>query len=175
MLKRKLEVISSDAERLVNLMKKINSCCWVHKSNVQELFEVIQKIDKGNTYYLDKVKNVLDDYFMEIEIIKYDVKYHKLSLIASPNWNSTFEPFVGVSYFWDFDDNCRKIIQPRKNNPQIYHQRYLFVNHDYDGFDVEADFQRRKHYEQFLTKEDVKKIGNYDYWKQFCEKHGIEL
>ena len=67
------------------------------------------------------------------------------------------------------------MISPRKYNPQIYHQRYLFVSYDYKGFDIEADFKRRRHYEQFLTKEDVKKIGNYDYWKSFCDKHGIDL
>ena len=161
-------------------MKKISSCYWVHKSNVQELFETINKVDKGNTCYLDKVKNVLNicsDILNKTEIVKYDVKQHKLSLIESPNWNYTFEPFVGTSYVWNLNgnDSGYKVIQPRKTNPQIYHQRYLFVDQNYNGFDVEADFQRRKYYEQFLTKEDVKRIGNYDYWKQFCERQGIDL
>lgn len=157
------------------MAKKIGSTYWVHKSNIQELFDIIERVDKGNTYYLNRAKLALSESFANYTVVKYDTKRHVLSLIESPNFDSTFEPWVGCSYIWNLDTFKYRIMSPRKINPQIYHQRYLFVSYDYKGFDVEADFQRRRYYEQFLTKEDVKRIGNYDYWKQFCEKHGIEL
>lgn len=162
------------------MAKKIGSVYWVHKSNTQELFDIIDKVDNGDTYYLNRIKNILRNNLnnpcgVKFDIVKYDVKQHRLSLIKSSNWDQNFEPFVDASHIWSLDNGDYRVIKPRKNNPQIYHQRYLFVSHDYNGFDVEADYQRRKYYEQFLTKDDVKKIGNYDYWKQFCEKYEIGL
>ena len=156
------------------MAKKIGSTIYVHKSNIQELLDMLPD-DWYKTAVIYKHQRKQETGGYPYEIIKYDIKQHKLSFIDSPNWNSCFEPTVGVSEIWNLDTGKLTIRKPRKNNPQIYHQRYLFVSYDYNGFDVEADFQRRRYYEQFLTKEDAKRIGNYDYWKQFCEKHGIDL
>ena len=162
------------------MAKKIGRCYWVHKSNTQELFDIIEQADNGDTYYLNRIKNIICNNLknscgVKFDVIKYDVKQHRLSLIESPNWDQNYEPFVGVSHIWSLDSGDYRVIKPRKNNLQIYHQRYLFVSYDYKGFDVEEDFKRRRHYEQFLTKDDIKKIGNYDYWHNWCKEHGIEI
>ena len=58
-----------------------------------------------------------------------------------------------------------------KNNPLIFHRRYLFVNDDYTGFNVSADRKRAERWEKFPH--DTNKIGRLSYWTDFLKKHGI--
>ena len=52
--------------------------------------------------------------------------------------------------------NGEKKIMPSKG--QIYHKKYLFVNKDYTGFDIEVEKKRAEFYDNMLKKHPDKKI-----------------
>ena len=41
---------------------------------------------------------------------------------------------------------------------QIYHKKYLFVDKDYTGFDIEAEKKRAEFYDKMLINHEDKKI-----------------
>ena len=151
--------------------KKVGSCIYVHKSNIQELLNKIPD-DWYKTeiiyWYKFREKNGSSPY----EVIKYNTQQHQLSFIDSPDWLTANEPTVGNSTCWNFDKGVQTF---RRGGDTIYHSKELFVSDDYKGFDLEKAKERTKLWQSLVTKEEKKLIGNKNYWKHFCEKHGIEL
>lgn len=95
------------------MVKQIGKVVYAHKSNIEELLDVLpDDWYKTAVSYKCKRKQEIGGY--PYEIIKYDMKQHKLSFISSPNWNSCFEPFVGVSEIWNLDTGKLTIRKPRK-------------------------------------------------------------
>ena len=109
---------------------------------------------------------------LSYEVIKYDTKQHKLSFIDSPDWLTSNEPIVGDSVCWNFDKESQTT---RLGGNAVYHSKELFVSDDYTGFDIDKTKERTKLWQSLVTKEEKKLIGSKQYWKQFCEKHGLEL
>ena len=152
-------------------MKRIGSVYYVHKSNIQELLDILPNDwYKSEIVYWYNFRNRPGT--SHYEVIKYDTKKHKLSFIDSPDWFTSFEPTVGYSTCWDFDKGVQTC---RRGGNTVYHSKELFVADDYKGFDLQKAKERTKLWQSLVTKEEKKLIGNKNYWCNWCKEHGIDL
>jgi hypothetical protein len=148
------------------------------KKNNRGDFKVIRKAGKkiGDTFYMHRSVNnekyselinkaieLLDKNF-DYEVLKINEKKKEISFIQSLDWNTAHEPIVGDSYKININTHKITFCKGRKNNPQIYHHKWMFVEDDYKGFDVEESKQRSKTWENSGIEFDRKKIGNSNYW-----------
>lgn len=156
------------------MMKKVMNNYYVHKSNRYELFNICLEVE-----HIKKIVNGLDGFF-DYEIIKYDMLNHKLSLIKSPDWDTSNEPIVGDSIIFDLtigsdlSDTPYKKINARKNNPQIYHNKWMFVSDNYKGFDIDKAKKRTELW-NLIPNINKRKIGNKNYWISLLNENGIEI
>lgn len=159
-------------------MKKVGSCLYVHKSNRQELFA--DKHISENDYEHIRTIVLGMDGFYDYEVIKYDYKSRRLSLIKSPDWNTSNEPIVGNSLVYDISvgkdlsDTPKKSVNASKNNPQIYHSKELFVSDKYDGFDIDKARKRTEEWSR-IPNLDKKKIGRLNYWIWLLKLNEMEV
>lgn len=148
-------------------MKKVGTAMYVHKSALNQLIEKISFEDFQRILsYSDLLKKENFDY----TIIKYDKG--NISFIESNDWDKENEPSVGNSWCFHMD-NTRKFV---KSSGKIYHCKYLFVNEDYDGFDIEKAKERAKLWNSISNiKEHKSRIGNRAYWNELLKSNGIPL
>lgn len=153
-------------------MKKVINCYYVHKSNYEELSNYFRE----NEYhpYIAIAISYCNKYFPNYEVIKYDSKNHTVSCIESPDWNTSMEPIVGDSCITYLDTGEVKIVKGRKNNPQIYHNKWQFVSEDYAGFDVEEAKHRTEIWNK-IPNLDKSRIGNKNYWVELLTAHNMEV
>ena len=151
--------------------KKIGSTIYVHKSNIQELLDMLPD-DWYKTAIIHWYEFRKQQGASHYEVIKYDTKQHKLSFIGSPDFFTSFEPTVGNYTCWNFDKNTTTY---RSGGTQVYHSKELFMADDADLIDIQKAKERTKLWQSLVTKEEKKLIGNKQYWIEFCDKHGIEL
>ena len=151
--------------------KKVGSCIYVHKSNICELLDKIPD-DNYKTDIIRLYEFRMQPGSLPYEVIKYDTKQHKLSFIDSPDWYTANEPTVGDSVCWNFDKQSQTF---RLGGNAVYHSKELFMSDDTDLIDINKAKERTKIWQSLVTKEEKKLIGNKNYWRQFCEKHGIDL
>ena len=149
------------------MIKKVCGAIYAHKSNIKELLQYIP-----SEFYLNfnkLISNVDFDY----TIIKYDKG--NVTLIYSPDWDSSNEPIVGRTY--RYANGCwdKKPIV-RENWKQIYHNKWQFVSDDYDGFDINEAKNRTKLWNSIPGINDLKsKIGYKKFWEQLLNENNIEL
>lgn len=145
-------------------MKKVMNCLYVHKSNISELH-----LDDLGNYAIE----ILDRKFPNYQVVKYDPKKRVISGIESPDWNTANEPIVGDSMIINLVTGEEKIYKGRKENPQIYHNKWQFVADDYTGFDIEAAKQRTIEWNN-IPNLNKSKIGNKNYWVELLKANGME-
>lgn len=153
------------------MIKKIFYCLYVHKSNIEEMLKLIQEED-----IKDKIKNqisIFENQNYKFEVIKYDSRNKRLSLIESDDWNESNEPNVGNGYCIDLNTGINKYI---KGKGQVYHNKWMLVSEDYDGFDIEKSKKRSDLCNSItIIKENKIKIGYKEYWENLLKKNGIDL
>lgn len=158
-------------------MKKVMTCLYVHKSNRWELFNY-KRIDIDREH-MEHIINSMEGFF-NYQVIKYDYKKRTLSLIQSPDFDTANEPTVGRSIIFDLSigkdltDTPKKQIKARTKNPQIYHNKWMFVGSSYSGFDIEKAKQRTKEW-NLIPNLNKSKIGNRDYWEQLLIENNMEV
>ena len=152
-------------------MKKVLNNYYVHKSNYNELSETFRESEFHP--YIAIAVAYCDKYFPNYEVIKYDSQKQTISCIESPDWNTANEPIVGDSLVTNLITGEVKIIKGRTKNPQIYHNKWMFVDESYTGFDVQAARERTKLWNS-IDNIDKKRIGNQDYWFLILDANGIE-
>lgn len=159
------------------MVKKVGSACYVHKSNVLELYNNYIPINEKQDF------NKLISY-VEINGPLYDIiKYDKgnVTLVTSPDWDYANEPIVGYCYRWKkghYFDNVGNIYPCKvlKNFKQIYHSKWMFVSDTYTGFNVEDAKKRTLLWNSLPDIKQVKKyIGYKKYWVNYLQKYGIEV
>lgn len=159
------------------MMKNVMSSWYVHKSNREELLQ-------SGLPGIEHVKRIVYglDGFLDYQIIKYDAYAHKLSLIKSPDWNTTNEPTVGDSYVFDLSegkdlsDTPKKLVKGRSKNPQIYHNKWMFMADDYDAEWMAKAKARTELWNSIPNiQQHKRKIGNQNYWVQLLKENNIEL
>lgn len=146
-------------------MKKVGSSIYIHKSAINQISE--KYLEFYNAIFLFK-----DSVELEYEVIKWDNSNKTISFIESDNWNEANEPNVGRSVVIKTECGDIKIISPKG---QIYHHKWMFVNDDYDGFDVSKSKERSIMWESILPKtKDVKsRIGYKKYWNALLEEYNL--
>lgn len=152
------------------MYKKIGSTFYVHKSNIKEMYNLLEKNE------LLAITSIIDELpkSFSYEILKYDKKNKKISFIQSPDWDTAREPLVGDSYTSDiFDVKFRTI----KSKGQIYHHKWMFVSDDYTGFNIEKSKQWSNEWANVLpnTREVKSRIGYRKYWDEILEKYNLPL
>jgi hypothetical protein len=152
--------------------KRVGSCIYIHKSNIQELLDMLTDDGgyKGEIIYWYNFRKQKGT--AHYEVIKYDIKKHRLSFIDSPDWFTSNEPTVGNSTCWDFDKETSTY---RSGGTQVYHSKELFMADDTDLIDLNKAKERTKLWQSVVKKEEKKLIGNKKYWHNWCEEHGIEI
>lgn len=123
---------------------------------------------------LARAKEIFNQSFdLDYVCIRFDTKSRVVAFQCSPDFNESDEPIVGdtVSIYPDKDEVK---LTPQKNNPQIWHRKYLWVKDDYKGFDVDESKRRAELYDAHLTKYDKSRIGYLSYWNRFKKRVGIE-
>lgn len=153
-------------------MKKIGNVYYVHKSNIQELLDILPSDEyKRRIIRLCKIREKSFT-LVPYEVIKYDVKQHKLSLIDSPDWNTANEPTQGDYTYWNFDKGTTAFVH---GGNTVYHSKELFVSDDYTGFNIQEAKERTKLWQSLVSTEEKKLIGNKKYWNAWCIEHGIDV
>lgn len=152
------------------MYKKIGTTFYVHKSNIEELFSLI---DKDTSQRINIAREELPKSF-DYSIIKYDKKSNKVSFISSPDWDLAREPLVGDSYTTDIFNISFKII---KSKGQIYHHKWMFVADDYTGFNIEESKRWSKLWTESLPRDRAIKsrIGYKKYWNEILNQFNLPL
>ena len=147
-------------------MKKVMKSLYVHKSNLQELFDSIPYED------VLRIKEIIKSFDKNYEIVKYDYLNKNVSLIDSPDWNVANEPTVGDSYTFKQDGT----IVYRKGGKQVYHNKWQFVSSNYTGFDIEKSKRRTKEWNSIPGISDNKlRIGNKEFWHNYLRRNGLKI
>jgi hypothetical protein len=97
----------------------------------------------------------------EYNVVKYDTRSGTVSFIASPDFDCAEEPTVGDAITVRHDGTTRR--RSTSGDPRIYHHKWLFVDDDYSGFDVEASKERSAIW-LALDNVDKSRIGTKSYW-----------
>lgn len=152
------------------MMKIVMNTYYVHKSNWKELLKVL--VPSEIRTLVNVMENTEGDF--NYEVIKFDRVNHKISFIDSPDWDTANEPIVGDSHVYDIDNDTIIYRKGREKNPQIYHNKWMFVSNDYKGFDIDKAKQRTELWNS-IPNIDKKRIGNRDYWVELLAENNIEI
>lgn len=150
--------------------KKIGSTIYVHKSNIDELYSLL------NQDIVTAIKSIFNNLPIDFtyDILKFDKKNNKISFILSPDWDTAREPLVGDSYTTDIFDIKFKII---KSKGQIYHHKWMFVSNNYKGFDVEESKEWSNLWTKTIpsTREIKSRIGYKKYWNKILKEFDLPI
>jgi hypothetical protein len=141
--------------------KKVGNCTYVHKQYEDEVIPA-KSLKKAKEY----LKTIFEGF--TYDCVKYDRKNGNITFQWSPNFDTADEPVVGRCFLIKADGTSR--ILPDKSDPQIWHHKWLWVNDDYQGFDVEESKARSKQWEPHVSKEEKRKIGTLSYWNKIRKR-----
>ena len=170
--------------REIPLGKKIMDNIYVHKRYITEMVDKYKLFPRefpemyGYAATLAEIR--LEDY----TILKWNEREMKMSFIYSPIFNEFMEPDIDsyVTVSIQTGKVTRRKFKIGKNRP-IYHHKWLMVEDDYPGFDVEAAKKRSILIEKVIKMFpwiDKKMIGYDNYWnkvvrpKLFANQDSIE-
>ena len=159
-------------------MKKIGGCVYMHISMRTKVDEKIKNMIADAERVFRKVIGMKD--FMEVEIVKVDVKNNKVSFIKSPDWDTAREPLVGDAYMIDLNENAplrKRTVKITKSKGQIYHHKWMFVADDYQGFDIEESKKWSEKWQSVIPAErGIKsRIGYKKYWDEYLKEYGLNV
>lgn len=150
--------------------KQVGSKVYFHKS-------VWDKIVPQDVW--DKAQNIMESASTEqqfwkmgwieweYETVCYDLKNPTvLRFDTCANFNLKREPVVGWMMFIDTKNECVRF----KYNQQIYHHKWLWVEPDYQGFDVYASYEWSK---RWLSKLPMVASGYPHKWEEQLKKYNI--
>lgn len=153
-------------------MKKIGTAIYTHCSNCKSLSEEHQKlIDMAITIMSDA--NMYEQW-LGCVVYKIDIKKNTVSFIESKNFDTAREPEVGNAYTVNLDTKKIKII---KSKGQIYHHKWMFVEEDYCGFDVEDSKRWSGEWQAVIPSDKTIKsrIGYKKYWDEYLREYGLDI
>lgn len=164
------------------MVKSVFSAIYAHKSNINEL---LQKINPSQRKIIELFLSQNQDKY-DFDVIKVDTYKKIISLISCEDFNSVPEPVIRNVKTWNYkyryDNESSVVIFPMKekiykNNPFIYHNKWMFVSDDYNGFDVNLSKQRTKMLRISIPNywEISNKIGRIDFWTDLCNQYNIPL
>lgn len=131
--------------------KKIGNSIYVHRSYEHRFPNVLKARDRINT-----------DFF-KYDVIKINNNNGNVSFIKCYGWYDLDEPIVGEILIVDKDGIVKSLRMGK--DPWIYHHKWMMVDDDYEGFDVEKSKQRSKQWESLNP--DKSRIGKLSYWEEY--------
>lgn len=147
-------------------MKKIGGAIYIHRSNVDSLTQIQLELVWARLEQLARTDYPCNTY----EVIK--IKGDTVSFIECEGWDELREPIVGNAYTVKSDGSV-KFTTKRKNNPLIYHHKWMFVADDYDGFDVEKEKEWSKRWQSVVPKGLSASLGYQEAWLKFLKEFGL--
>lgn len=144
--------------------KRMGNNIWFH-SSYSDLF---------NTY-LNHAVNIKSKIDFEHNIIRIDIKNNIISLINSPDFDTSFEPYILESAL--FEDGKLKKITTAGENPQIYHHKWMFVDESYQGFNYREQLKRSLLWKRKLgtNKKISSRIGRKDFWNNWLRENNLSI
>jgi hypothetical protein len=98
------------------------------------------------------------------QVLKYVRATGDITFIECPQFDTADEPIVGDGFLVRRDGSSRLVRNP-KDDPWIYHHRWMFVDRNYRGFDVLAS-ERRSAIWTLLPGVDYSRIGRKGFWEK---------
>jgi hypothetical protein len=105
-------------------------------------------------------------------VVKLTLANKSVSFVEVADFDTDPEPTIGTIIAVKTDGSCRRMAAP--SDPFIYHHKWLFVDDDYDGFDIEES-KRRSAAWLALPNVDKLRIGRRSYWREHVEPRLSEL
>lgn len=132
--------------------KFIGGKLYVHR----QYEDVIPNINLIKDYIKFSPRDLLQHPY---NVVIYSRIGKRYSFVEAPNFDAVDEPEVGRITTFRLNGNN----PASRSLRSIYHHKWLFVNDDYTGFDVQASFDRSK---EWLTLRGVDhaSIGSPRYW-----------
>lgn len=130
--------------------KRIGNCLYIH-CNYENLIE---------NQILEKAKEYLKDH--SYTCLKYNKKNGNITFQWSPDFDISDEPIVGKSIL--VKQNGDITVTNQKKDPQIWHDKWMWVGDDYNGFDIEKSKKRSKLWRLYVLPEEKCKIGTKSFW-----------
>lgn len=157
------------------MIKTVVKASYVHKSNIQELIDKKIPTDKKEEFI--KFMELIKSNNIPFDVVKYD--QGNVTLITSPDWDTSNEPIVGECRRWKDGEwfngeNLNNNFKLTKNFRQIYHNKWQFVDESYQGFNVEEAKERTKIWNA-IPNLNKSKIGNKVYWVELLTNHNIAV
>jgi hypothetical protein len=145
--------------------KLIGGNLYFHKSYLEKLPMKIQ-FDVRNAQ--EKISSNFN-----YVAIKYNMDGSDVSFIASPDFDSSNEPIVGISM--KVTSKGKVTTTPPSNDPLIWHHKWQWVMDDYQGFNVEESKLRSIEWKSKLgTNKDISnRIGRLSFWNQWTDENGL--
>lgn len=142
----------------------------IYVLNGYELNIIDRKLLQKFYDYVIKDDKIINDQFKLFYvpntpfIIKIKKDFSSITLINSPDFNESDEPYIKDWIKINIDG---KIVYGKANpeNPPIYHHKWLFVLDNYEGFDV-RESKRRSELWLSLPGIDFNRIGYKKYWEE---------
>ncbi|MCY9866107.1 hypothetical protein OTK49_26580 [Vibrio coralliirubri] len=148
--------------------KKVGEHVWVHK----DYAELVCNKDK-----YQMMSAALPSGF-SYDVVRVSQKVDEVAFIRSPDFNTSHEPIVSdsirVTLNADGELSVSKATKEQKD-PLIYHHKWLFVQDDYKGFDVEEAKLRSLEWKSKLGVDRVvsSKIGRCSFWDNWLKQNSI--
>jgi len=135
--------------------KKVGGNIYVHKSLEETLMNIFPFAEEVIKKYFDYNYN----------IIKVNLRKKQVTLIYSCDWDTAHEPEV-TRYLIIKNGEAKEVIPKKK---QIYHHKWMFVDDNYKGFDIEESKARSGWWEGKLPNVNKSKIGYKSYWTELIQ------
>jgi len=162
-----LSLLKISRDKKHNLGKRIGQHLWIHKDYILDLMP----LDKFTSY-----KSMLPESHL-FNILRIDLKGDEIAFIFSPDFDSANEPIVGDSIKVNKINNefHTTLTKQPKNNPTIYHHKWLFVKDDYSKFNVESSKERSIAWKTKLgvNKALTSRIGRIEFWNQWLNDNNL--
>ena len=110
-------------------------------------------------------------------VIRFNTKNENdISIMEVRNFNTDREPIIGNSYKVNLSSGEIKFTK-EKNNPYIYHHKWMFVSDNYKGFNVEESKRWSVKWKKALPqgRKTTSSIGYLKQWNNFLNEYGLEI
>lgn len=94
--------------------------------------------------------------------VKFDEDTKAVTFQHSPDFDEAEEPTVGDSV--KIATNGGVSVTKQKQDPQIWHHKWMWVSDDYKGFDVPASMKRSLQWTSELKPGESSRIGTRSFW-----------
>lgn len=136
--------------------KSINGYVYLHKMYIGLLFPDL----------VDTVEFYENQMNWTFNLLKVKIDKSSISFVNCTEFDTVDEPTVGT--VWRLDLTNGQIVMGEYNH-YVYHHKWLWVQDDYDGFDVQES--KLRSFKWLKLNLDKKKIGSKTYWQQILDKY----